>query len=239
MKNKLIVALDTSDEFKVKELVDILDDKVNIFKVGLEQYLSSRGKIIDYLKKKDKKIFLDLKFHDIPNTMKAAASVAVKEGVWMFNMHVSDYEGMKMVAETAAEEAYKLNIKKPYVLGVTVLTSLNQDDLYDVGIDLSPQELVIKRAVLAKKAGLDGVVSSPKEAEAIKNNCGKEFISVCPGIRPVWSVKGDQKRVMPPSKALESGAHYLVVGRPITKAEKPDDAAEKIIKEIEEVCCDA
>ncbi|MBZ4686490.1 MAG: orotidine-5-phosphate decarboxylase [Clostridia bacterium] len=234
MKAKLIVALDTPEEKRVRELVTVLKDKVDIFKVGLEQYLASRGKVLDYLRSNGKKVFLDLKFHDIPNTVEAAARVAVREGVWMFNMHVSDFEGMKRVAEAALEEAEKTGIVRPLVIGVTVLTSMSEEDLQETGIPLTPQELVIKRALLAQKAGLDGVVASPREAKSIRENCGEDFISVCPGIRPAWAAKGDQKRIMPPGTALKEGAHYLVVGRPITKADDPGEAASKILAEMEE-----
>lgn len=235
MKEKIIVALDTSEEVKVRELVETLGSTVNTYKVGLEQYLTSKGSVIDYLHSKNKRVFLDLKFHDIPNTLAAAAKAAVKEGVWMFNMHVTNMEGMKRVVETVEEESARLGIPKPLVIGVTLLTSMAQEDLLETGITVSPQELVVRRSELAKKAGLDGVVASAREVEAIKKSCGSAFITVCPGIRPIWAAKGDQKRVTTPAKALKAGAHYLVVGRPITMAENPYEAAEKIIEEMKEV----
>ncbi|MFW6036059.1 MAG: orotidine-5'-phosphate decarboxylase [Halothermotrichaceae bacterium] len=235
VKEKLITALDTSKEKRLIELVNNLEQNVEVFKIGLEQYLASRGKALDLLKEKNKKIFLDLKFHDIPNTMAAAARNAVREGVWMMNIHITGKEAMKWVMEAVTDEAAKLGVDRPLVIGVTVLTSLDDKDLNDLGINVTTEELVIKRAALAKSAGLDGVVSSPREAAKIKKACGNEFITVCPGIRPEWSVKGDQKRIMPPAKALEVGADYLVVGRPIRTADNPAQAADKIIKEMEEV----
>jgi orotidine-5'-phosphate decarboxylase len=234
-KEKLIVAIDTSDDRVVRELVDYLEDTVDIYKVGLEQYIASRGRVLDYLKQKNKKIFLDLKIHDIPNTMEAAIRGVVNEGVWMATMHVSDFEGMKRVAEAAGDEAEKRGVLKPIIVGVTVLTSLGEKDLVDIGCSYSPQELVVKRAKLAHSAGLDGVVTSPREARGIVDACSEGFVRVCPGIRPSWSVSGDQKRIMTPSEALSEGASYLVVGRPITKAEDPREAAMKILYEMEGV----
>lgn len=234
-REKLIVALDTSDELRLKYLVEALSDKVDIFKVGLEQYLTSRGKVLEYLKDMNKKVFLDLKFHDIPNTMAAAARHAVAENVWMFNIHVTGINGMQMVMEAAKDEADKRKIEIPIIIGVTVLTSLAQDDLGQLGIDYSPADTVVKRAALAKRAGLNGVVSSAREANIIKGECGDSFLTVCPGVRPQWAASGDQKRIMTPKAAIESGADYLVIGRPITKADKPAEAAEKILEEMEEV----
>lgn len=231
-REKLIVALDTSDEERLKYLVEKLDENVIYYKVGLEQYLSSRGKVLDYLRNKNKMVFLDLKFHDIPNTMAAAARVAVSEGVWMFNIHVTGISGMKMVLEAAKDEAEKQGIKKPLIIGVTVLTSLDADDLRQLGIEYTPAETVLKKAVLAEKAGLDGVVSSAREAKAIKESCSNSFVTVCPGVRPDWASKGDQKRVMTPGMAFREGADYLVIGRPITKAEEPEKAVGKILDEM-------
>lgn len=236
-RNKLIVALDTSDKKKLRELVSKLDDRVDIFKVGLEQYLASRGKVLDFLRKKEKKIFLDLKFHDIPNTMAAAARRAVAENVWMFNIHVTGREGMLQVKESAIDEANRLGLKVPLIIGVTVLTSLSNMDLEQLGIGSSAEDIVTKRAKFARDAGLNGVVSSAQEAGVIKSTCGEKFVTVCPGIRPDWAQKGDQKRIMTPAAALKNGADYLVIGRPITKADNPAQAAKKIMDEMEEVIC--
>lgn len=236
-RKKLIVALDTSDENNLRYLVENLGAKVDIYKVGLEQYLASRGKVLDYLRDKGKKIFLDLKFHDIPNTMAAAARMAVAEGVWMFNIHVTGSEGIKGVVDAVGDESKKRGIKKPLIIGVTVLTSLDYNDLKELGIDYSPAETVFKRAKLAKRAGLDGVVSSAREAKNIKKKCDSTFITVCPGVRPDWASSGDQKRIMTPASALQEGADYLVVGRPITQADEPAKAVTKILEEMEEVLC--
>lgn len=232
-KDKLIVAIDTDDFGKAKELIDQLEESVDIFKVGLEQYVATKGKTVDYLKEKGKKIFLDLKFHDIPNTMKSAVRAAVRDNVWLMTIHVSDLEGMKQCALVAKEEAEKLNIEKPIIVGVTVLTSLSNEDLQDIGCNMTTEELAIKRAKLAKKAGIDGVVCSAKEVDKIVDACGSDFVTVCPGIRPASSSAGDQKRVVTPSQAIRNGAQYLVVGRPITQSENPKQSAIDIAKEIE------
>ena len=234
-KEKLIVAIDTDDYEKAVNLIDSLEDSVDIFKVGLENYIASRGKTVDYLKSKGKKIFLDLKFHDIPNTMKSAVKAAIRDGVWMMTIHVSDMEGMKQCANIAKEESERLGIEKPLIVGVTVLTSLSDNDLKDIGCDMNTQDLAIKRAKLAKEAGLDGVVCSAREVSKIVEACGKDFVTVCPGIRPASAEVGDQKRVVTPSEAILNGASVLVVGRPITQASVPSESANKIVKEIESV----
>lgn len=232
-RERLIVALDTDNFNKAKDLIDNLDEVVDIFKVGLEQYIATKGKIVEYLNNKNKKIFLDLKFHDIPNTMKSAVREVVKDNVWMMTIHVSDMEGMRQVAQIAKEQSEKLNITKPIIVGVTVLTSLNENDLKDLGCNLNIEETVIKRAKLAKEAGIDGVVCSAQEASYIVEAVGSDFVTVCPGIRPESGTVGDQKRVVTPAKAIQNGAHYLVVGRPITQSGDPKESALNIIKEIE------
>jgi len=232
-REKLMVAIDTDNYEKAVELIDSLEDSVDIFKLGLENYIASRGRTLDYLKSKDKRVFLDLKFHDIPNTMMSAVRACIKDGVWMMTIHVSDYEGMRMCAQVAREEAQRLGIVKPLIVGVTVLTSMSDEDLESVGCNLSTKDAAIKRARLAKEAGLDGVVCSAKEVADIVSACGDDFVTVCPGIRPASSELGDQKRVVTPAQAIENGAKLLVVGRPITRAQNPKLAADQIVKEIE------
>lgn len=234
-RDRLIVAIDTDDYDKAVKMIDSLEDSVDIFKVGLENYIATKGKTVEYLRSKGKKIFLDLKFHDIPNTMKSAVRAAMKDGIWLMTIHVSDIEGMKQCAEIAKEESDRLKIKKPLIVGVTVLTSLGNDDLSDIGCSLTTEEAAIKRAKLAKEAGLDGVVCSAMEVDKIVGECGSDFITVCPGIRPKKSENSDQKRVVTPSEAIKRGASVLVVGRPITQAENPIKAAESIVKDIESV----
>ncbi|UMZ73870.1 orotidine-5'-phosphate decarboxylase [Natranaerofaba carboxydovora] len=233
LKDRIIVALDTSSVKESKSLIDALDDDVINYKVGLEQYLASDGKMVDTLNERKKNVFLDLKFHDIPNTVNAAAREAVKKGVWMFNIHVTAIETMQQAVLATKEEAEKLNVKKPYLIGVTVLTSMTKKDLEDIGgYKGYTDELVLKKANLAKEAGLDGVVASPREVKVIKENCGEDFTVVCPGIRPIWSQSNDQKRIMTPKEAFQDGADFLVIGRPITKASKPKEAVSKILDEF-------
>lgn len=234
-KEKLIVAIDTDNYEKAVEMIDSLEDSVEIFKVGLENYIASNGRTVDYLIEKGKKVFLDLKFHDIPNTMKSAVRASTKYGVWMMTIHASDYEGMKSCAEVAREQAEKLGIKKPIIVAVTVLTSLSNEDLSDIGCVSDTSEIAIKRALLAKKAGVDGVVCSAREVDKIVEVCGEDFVTVCPGIRPLSSEAGDQKRVVTPSDAIKKGASVLVVGRPITQAKDPKKAAKDILDEIDSV----
>lgn len=236
-RKRLIVALDSSEQTEIKRLVAELGDTVDIFKVGLEQYLASRGKVLDLLQRKGKKVFLDLKFHDIPNTMAAAARRAVNENVWMFNIHVTGMEAMRRVKEAAVDEANRLGMEVPIIIGVTVLTSLAKTDLQQLGMNSSPEQIVKKRAEFAREAGLSGVVSSAREARIIKLTCDDSFITVCPGIRPDWASRGDQKRIMTPAAAIKEGADYLVIGRPITKADNPAGAVDKILQEMEAVLC--
>jgi len=233
-KDKLIVALDFDTKEKAIDAIKRLENDVEIFKVGLELYLASRGKVVEYLQEKGKKVFLDLKFMDIPNTVAGAAREAAKMGVFMFNVHVPGGKQMMVSAREAVEQVTAGGQQKPLVVAVTVLTSLDQNDLLQQGITQDIKELVIARAKLAQEAGLDGVVASPKEAAEIKNVCGSEFVSVCPGVRPAWAATGDQKRIMTPKDAINQGATYLVVGRPITGAADSAEAARKVLEEMEE-----
>ena len=231
-KEKLIVAIDTNEFDKAKELIDKLEDSVDIFKVGLEQYVATRGKTVDYLKEKGKKIFLDLKFHDIPNTMQSAVRAAVRDNVWLMTIHVSDMEGMRQCAVAAKEEAEKLGIEKPIIVGVTVLTSLSNQDLH-VMLPKMDGLTVCKRIKQSYSVPILMLSARDEEVDKIVEACGKDFVTVCPGIRPANASVGDQKRVVTPKDAINKGAHYLVVGRPITKAENPSEAAINIVKEIE------
>ena len=165
--------------------------------------------------------------------MKSAVKEAVRDNVWLMTIHVSDLEGMRQCALVAKEEAERLNIEKPIIVGVTVLTSLSNEDLQDIGCNMTTEELAIKRAKLAKESGIDGVVCSAKEVDKIVEVCGEDFVTVCPGIRPSSSSAGDQKRVVTPAEAIRKGAKYLVVGRPITQSENPKQSAIDIAREIE------
>lgn len=233
-RDKLIVALDYDTSEKAIEMAKELEEDVDIFKVGLELYLASKGQVVEHLHEQGKKVFLDLKFLDIPNTVAGAAREATKMGVFMFNVHVPGGQQMMESAREAMEQVLVPGQKAPLLIGVTVLTSIDQLDLEQQGITMDVKDLVIARAKLAKESGLDGVVASPKEAAEIGKLCGQNFISVCPGIRPSWAATGDQKRIMTPKDAINQGASYLVVGRPITGSENPPEAARKILEEMKE-----
>jgi len=224
--SKVIIALDTYDEQKALNLVKLLKHRISIFKVGLELFCSQGPDIVKKINDMGCKVFLDLKFHDIPNTVAGAARAALNTGAFMFNVHASGgRQMMKKVRETLDTAIVH---EKPLVLAVTVLTSLEEKDLNEINIYRSPLEQVKALALLAKESGLDGVVASPQEIKAIREVVGQDFIIVTPGIRPRWAQAGDQKRVMTPAEALEAGANYIVVGRPVTAAPDPGEALEKL-----------
>ena len=219
MQNKLIVALDVDSLDKAKHLVDVLSPSVRIFKVGSQLFVNSGPAIIDYINKKKKKVFLDLKFYDIPNTVEKACIEAARHKVFMLTLHASG--GFEMLSK--AQSALKRMKKKPLLVGVTVLTSKE---------DKNAKTTVLELAKLSQKAGLNGVVCSPKETWLVKKVCGTKFIVVNPGIRPTWARAGDQKRFTTPKEAIQAGADFIVVGRPITEAANPSEAAKKILEEI-------
>lgn len=234
MQDKLIVALDFPTDGAARALVQELGDTVSYYKVGLELFLNSRGSIIDYLKGQDKKIFLDLKFHDIPNTVAQAARWATALGVDMFNVHASGgSEMLKTTMEAIKETCSKDNLTMPAIIGVTILTSFDESGIAQVGFKEDIKTTALNLASLCQEAGLHGVVCSPHEVAAIKERCGQDFLTVCPGIRPAWAAVGDQKRITTPSDALKIGVDHMVVGRPITKADNVREAARKVLAEIE------
>ncbi len=219
-KEKIIIALDVNTIKDLKRLLSILGPHVRIFKVGMELFYSCGPKVLDIIRKYDKEIFLDLKFHDIPNTVKNSAKSVTRLGVFMFNVHASGGgDMMKAALEGAKEESEKMGIDRPRILGVTVLTSME-----------ATQEQVLSLAKSVKEAGLDGVVASPKEAALIRKEIGKDFLIVTPGVRPEGSEKGDQKRIATPKEAFQAGADYIVIGRPVTKAKDPLRAITSIIR---------
>lgn len=233
MKDKLIVALDVSSSKEAEKLVKTLSPVVKIFKVGKELFTSAGPEVVRMIQARRAKVFLDLKFHDIPNTVAAACEAATRLGVFMLNVHALGgkhmlFSAVQAVHKTAAE----LKRTPPLLVGVTVLTSLSEKDLVDVGIKAKLKKEVEKLALLSKTCGLDGVVASAQEIEIIRKAAGKDFIIVTPGVRPLWASKGDQKRVMTPREAIEKGANFIVVGRPITQASDPKDAAKKILAEM-------
>lgn len=234
-RRKLIVALDFPAWEEAEEVVKELPEAV-YFKVGLELYLASRGQAVKRLREMGKEIFLDLKFHDIPNTAAQACRQACREGAFLFNVHASGGRAMlQQAAQAVIEEANAQKIKKPLLIAVTVLTSLDDTDLAEIGYAAGGTAQTAGRlAKLAQDAGLDGVVASPQEIQRIRQLCGPDFQIICPGVRSDWAAAGDQKRVMTPGEAIRAGADYLVVGRPVTKAKSPREAALRIIEEIKE-----
>lgn len=219
MKNRLIIALDVNSFDKAKKLVDKLVPYADIFKVGAELFTASGPKIIDYINRKRKKVFLDLKFFDIPNTARRATIAAAKQKVFMLTLHVVG--GFNMLKE--AQSALRDKKRRPFLIGVTVLTSKATK---------SATKEVLKLARLAKRAGLDGVVCSADETNEVKEACGKKFLVVNPGIRPLWAKRDDQKRIVTPEEAIKNGVDFIVVGRPITRAKNPALAAKKILEEL-------
>ena len=229
----VIVALDFDNCEKALNLVDTLGETINHYKVGLELFSRCGIEVVKEISKREKKVFLDLKYHDIPNTVKSAARVGIEAGVWMYNVHaLGGYEFLKQIAEFNKEYSEKIGVERPLLIAVTILTSMDEEDLKSVGIESNVEYEVLKLAELSRKAGLDGVVCSAKEVRLIKENLGEDFITVTPGIRPNWAAKNDQKRVVTPKDAVRLGTDYMVIGRPITQALHPREAAEKVIREI-------
>ncbi|EEX37525.1 orotidine 5'-phosphate decarboxylase [Vibrio metschnikovii] len=215
---KVIVALDYEKRAEALAFVDKIDPSSCRLKVGKEMFTLFGPELIRELHRRDFSVFLDLKFHDIPNTCAKAVRAAAELGVWMVNVHASGGERM-MVAASEILEPY--GNERPLLIAVTVLTSMEQVDLAGIGINLAPEQHVLRLATLTKNAGLDGVVCSAQEASALKQHLGSSFKLVTPGIRPVGADVGDQKRIMTPIQALEAGSDYLVIGRPITQANHP------------------
>ena len=221
MKNKLIVALDLSRRRDALKIVDNLKGLVETFKVGIQLFTSCGPKIVSEIKERDANIFLDLKFLDIPNTVEKASEAVTALDVDFFDLHLSGGKEMLRSAISGSERgARQLGKNRPRILGVTVLTS--QTDGFDV----------VNLSIMAKENGLDGVIASGLEATEIRKKLGKDFLILCPGIRPSWAKKNDQKRIVTPEEAIKNGADYIIVGRPITAAKNPREATERILEEI-------
>lgn len=235
MAGRLIVALDYPDADQAAALLRELEGIPCYMKVGMQLYYAAGPDFVRDLKTRGYNVFLDLKMHDIPNTVKGGAESITRLGVDMFNVHAAGGTDMMKAALEGADKALASDgsLKKPLVIAVTQLTSTGQDMLNDeIGIPGTVRDAVIRYAELTQAAGLDGVVASAQEAGDIARACGAGFITVTPGIRPAGSDQGDQKRVLTPGEAIRGGSSYIVVGRPITAAEKPRTAAEQIIKEM-------
>jgi orotidine-5'-phosphate decarboxylase len=225
----IIVALDYPDTKQAIELVRLLDPSRCRLKVGKELFTRGGPQLVEQLQKSEFEIFLDLKFHDIPNTVAAACKAAADLGVWMLNVHAMG--GRRML--NAAREAIDSCPHRPKLIAVTVLTSMTEDEVHEIGLTGSTGENVSHLAGLAKDCGMDGVVCSAKEASTLKQENGDDFLLVSPGIRPQWAAVGDQTRIMTPRDALAAGSDYLVIGRPITAAENPLQALERVVTELD------
>ena len=232
MSSKLIIALDFSSAEQALTFVSQLSPHDCKLKVGFELFVSAGPEMVSELTEKGFDVFLDLKFHDIPNTVASVCKAAAQLNVWMMNVHASGGTEMMRAAYYALHEKEVERINTPKLIAVSVLTSMSDEQLQQTGVNVSAKEHVLHLARMAQKAGLDGLVCSAQEAVILRQKLGKDFLLVTPGIRPTGSVKGDQSRVMTPSDAISAGVDYLVVGRPITQAKHPLDVIEKINAEV-------
>jgi orotidine-5'-phosphate decarboxylase len=230
--NQIIVPLDIPNLASAIELVDQLPD-VTFWKVGLELFVSTGGEIIQSLKQRQKRVFLDLKFHDIPNTVAGACCAAAGYGVDLLTIHATAGKpALSAAMKAVAEGAATAGVNPPQVIAITLLTSLNPGELADdLHVALELPEYALQMALMSQACGLNGVVCSPHEVADLRRSCGGDFILVCPGIRPSWAIAGDQQRTMTPRQAIAAGADYLVIGRPITSAIEPQVAWKRVLGE--------
>lgn len=225
---KIIIALDYPNAVPALALVDRLDPSLCRLKVGKELFTATGPALLEQFRTRGFEVFLDLKYHDIPNTTAQACKAAASLGVWMVNVHALG--GRKMME--AARDAIANSAQPPKLIAVTLLTSMAQQDLAEIGINATPADMVLRLATLARDSGLDGVVCSAQEAALLRKHCGNEFCLVTPGIRPAHASLDDQSRVMSPQAAMQAGSSYLVIGRPITGATDPLQALLEINQEI-------
>jgi orotidine-5'-phosphate decarboxylase len=232
--NRILAALDVPSAAEAIALADTLRGAVGGFKIGSQLFTAAGPDVVRALVSNGDRVFLDLKFHDIPNTVAGAVQSACRLGVWMLNVHASGGRPMMEAARRAADLSAGESRPRPVVIAVTVLTSLGQAELASVGCSASPQDQVVRLARLARASGLDGVVASPQETAAIRTACGADFVIVTPGIRGGRAESGpdDQQRTLTPAGAIAAGSSYLVVGRPITGAKDPREAARQIAEEV-------
>ncbi len=239
-KDRIILALDVDTRRQALDLVQELAPYVGVFKVGMQLFNSTGPDIVGEINDYGGEVFVDLKFHDIPNTVASAGKVMTRLNCRMFNCHAAGGRAMMTELSLAVEqEAARRGIAVPLTLAVTVLTSMAQNELENDMLisNWSVEEVVVKWALAAKQCGIGGVVCSPREIAAIRAACGNDFKIVTPGIRPAWSKANDQKRITTPAQAIKLGADYIVIGRPITAAANKIQAVQKIIEELEAASC--
>ena len=236
-KEKIIIALDVETAAEAREIIGELRGEVGAFKIGLQLFTSAGASFVREVVAGGIRIFLDVKFHDIPNTVAKASAEVARLGVWMFNVHaLGGSEMMLRTVENVREVCEREKLSAPKIIGVTVLTSADRETLREVGIERETNGQVLNLAVLAAKCDLDGVVASPLETRMIRESVAKkDFLIVTPGIRPLFATNDDQKRVMTPQDAVRSGSDYLVIGRAVTRAADKTEAVRKILEEIETV----
>lgn len=228
--DRIIAALDTSSLDQAKKWVDELRPSIRHFKIGSQLFTACGKEAVDAVHASGARVFLDLKYHDIPSTVARAVEAARDTGVWMLNVHASG--GRKMM-QSAAEAAKKHAGKEPfYLIAVTVLTSLEDVDLAETGVAADTEVQVLRLARLARASGIHGVVASAREASMIKKLIGPDFLVITPGVRPAWAGCDDQARILEPKQAFEAGADYLVIGRPLTGARRPKEASERLLSEL-------
>ena len=233
--DRIFVALDLTDVETARSLAQRLSGHVGGVKLGLEYFSANGPEGVRTIVDRGMKVFLDLKFHDIPNTVAGSVRSATGTGASIINVHASGgLAMMRAAAEAASEGAKRHNVDRPTVAAVTGLTSMDADDLAAVGQMTVMQDQVLRLARLTQEAGLDGVVCSPAESAMIRDACGEDFVRIVPGIRPAWASTDDQKRFTTPRQAVDAGATYLVIGRPITQADDPVEAAARIAEELGE-----
>ncbi|GFO61051.1 orotidine 5'-phosphate decarboxylase [Geomonas silvestris] len=230
---KIIFAMDVSEFTDVQFWAETLSEHVGMFKIGKQLYTACGPAAVRMIQKFGGEVFLDLKYHDIPNTVSKAVLEAANLGVQLVDVHaLGGLEMMSTTMEALDKQFGGGCTPRPKVLAITVLTSSNEETLRAIGIDHSVPEMVVRLAKLAKQAGVDGVVASPQEVGLIREACGDDFLIVTPGVRPSFAAANDQKRIMTPADAVKAGANYLVIGRPIGDAENPVEAAKLIVDEI-------
>ncbi len=233
IKRRIIIALDVKNHQEARKVLQSLPE-AKIFKVGLELFTAEGPSVLNLVRSYGKEVFLDLKLHDIPNTVAGAVKSAVRHGVSMLTLHASGgLEMMKRAVEAAKESAEKEDQPLPLLLGVTVLTSLKDSELSEIGFGSDSKSQVLRLAKLAFEAGIEGLVCSPQEIEALRAELGSKIKIITPGIRPAGAEAQDQKRIMTPGEAIQKGADFLVIGRPITQAALPGQAFAKVLEELQ------